>query len=202
MNINMVLDHLFIVLVSVLITIGLGVPIGIWAYLSKRFRRVILRVVELLQTVPALALLGLIMIVLGAGKPTVITGLILYSLLPVVQNTYLGLEEVDPGIREVARGMGMTKRYRLLRVELPLASPYIFSGIRLATVTAVGVAVFGTFVGGGGLGRPIYQGIRVSNAGLILSSTLSLVVMAVSLDFIMAVIEKRLYRRFLPATVS
>ena len=86
-------------------------------------------------------------------------GLLLYSLLPIVQNTYVGLSEVDASIKEVATGMGMTRLYRLIIVEMPIAFPFIFTGIRIATVTAVGVAVFATFVGGGGLGSVIYQGI-------------------------------------------
>lgn len=196
MTLAMVGDHLLIVFISVLLTIVLGVPLGICAYFYPKAGKVILGVVEVLQTVPAMALLGIIMVFMGAGKGTVIVGLLLYSMLPVVQNTHLGLSEVDRGIKEVAIGMGMTKMYRLLHVELPLAFPLIFAGIRIATVTAVGVAVFGTFVGGGGLGSVIYKGIRVRNMQLIVSSTLALMVMAIGFDVIMGFIEKRLHRRF------
>lgn len=196
MTLAMVGDHLLIVFISVLLTIVLGVPLGICAYFYPKAGKVILGVVEVLQTVPAMALLGIIMVFMGAGKGTVIVGLLLYSMLPVVQNTHLGLSEVDRGIKEVAIGMGMTRMYRLLHVELPLAFPLIFAGIRIATVTAVGVAVFGTFVGGGGLGSVIYKGIRVRNMQLIVSSTLALMVMAIGFDVIMGFIEKRLHRRF------
>lgn len=199
MSLNMALDHLYIVFFAVLLTIVFGVPLGICAYYFKAFRRIILWCVEILQTIPAMALLGMIMILLGAGKLTVILGLLLYSLLPVVQNTYLGLSEVNPSIKEAARGMGMTRFYRLLHVELPIAFPYIFTGIRIAVVTSVGVAVFATFVGGGGLGNVIYQGIRIQNMPLIISSTLTLMVMAMVFDTVFALIEKRLYRRFSPA---
>lgn len=200
MTAAMIWDHLFLVFVSVLLTIGVGVPLGVLAYTCKPWRRTVLWLVEVLQTVPAMALLGIIMVFLGAGKATVVTGLLLYSLLPVVQNTCLGLTQVDPGVKEVARGMGMTKLYRLLHVEGPIAFPYIFTGIRIAVVTSVGVAVFATFVGGGGLGRAIYQGIRVSNMGLILRSTTTLMVMAVGFDIILALVEKRLYQRFSPGS--
>lgn len=196
MTVNMVLDHLFVVVVSVALTIAVGVSLGICAYFFPRVRRVILGIVEILQTIPAMALLGVIMVFLGAGKNTVIIGLLLYSLLPVVQNTYVGLREVDPAIKEVATGMGMTRMYRLIHVELPIAFPLIFTGIRIAAVTAVGVAVFGAFVGGGGLGSVIYRGIRFQNMELILVSTFTLMVMAIVLDVIMAVVEKRLQRRF------
>lgn len=196
MTANMVLEHLLIVLASVALTIIVGVPLGVCAYFFPKVRKIVLGIVEILQTIPAMALLGVIMVFLGAGKNTVIIGLLLYSLLPVVQNTYVGLSEVDPSIKEVATGMGMTKMYRLIHVELPIAFPLIFTGIRISAVTAVGVAVFGTFVGGGGLGSVIYHGIRLQNMQLILTSTLALMAMAIIIDVVMSVIEKRLQGRF------
>ena len=196
MTVTMILEHLSIVLISVVLTIIVGVPLGVCAYLFKGVRKMILTVVEILQTIPALALLGVIMVFFGAGKVTVVTGLILYSLLPVVQNTYLGLKEVSPAMKEVATGMGMTRFYQLIHVEMPIAFPFIFTGIRIATVTAVGVAVFATFVGGGGLGSVIYRGIHIQNMGMIMSSTAVLMVMAVGFDTIIAVIERWLQHRF------
>ncbi|MDD4402176.1 MAG: ABC transporter permease [Desulfitobacteriaceae bacterium] len=195
MDFTMVFEHLYIVLISVVMTVLIGLPLGILAYSWPSFRKVILWVVDVLQTIPALALLGIIMVFLGAGKLTVIIGLVLYSLLPIVHNTYLGLNGVNPAIKEAARGMGMTKFYRLVRVELPLAFPVIFTGIRIASVTAIGVAVFATFVGGGGLGSIIYRGIYIQNMKLLLSGTLTLMAMAVLFDSVMAYVEKRLYRR-------
>jgi len=195
MTLTMVLDHLYLVTASVLFTILAGVPLGVSAYLYPPVRKLILWATDVLQTVPALALLGIIMVFAGAGKTTVIVGLVLYSLLPVVHNTYLGLSQVDGGIKEAALGMGMTKAYRLLRVELPLAFPVIFTGIRIATVTAIGVAVFSSFVGGGGLGSIIYRGIHIQNMSLILSGTATLMAMAVFFDYLMGYLEKQLYRR-------
>lgn len=191
----MLLDHIYIVLISVFLTILIGVPMGVVSYFYKSVSKILLWMVDILQTIPALALLGVIMVIFGAGKLTVIIGLVLYSLLPVVHNTYLGLSEVDPGIKEAARGMGMTKLYRLIHIELPIAFPVVFTGIRIATVTAIGVAVFAVFVGGGGLGTIIYRGIRVQNMNLILSGTLTLMAMAIIFDNVMAWIEKRLYKR-------
>jgi len=195
MTADMVLGHLFIVLVSVVLTIIVGVPLGVCAYFFAGVRKIILGVVEILQTIPAMALLGVIMVFLGAGKNTVILGLLLYSLLPVVQNTYVGLSEMDPAIKEVATGMGMTRIYQLIHVELPIVFPLIFTGIRISTVTAVGVAVFGAFVGGGGLGSVIYRGIRIQNMRLILTSTFALMAMAIVFDVVMAMIERRLQGR-------
>ena len=109
MSWDAIFEHLFIVLSASILSIAVGLPLGIWAYVSPRIRPIILRVVDLLQTIPSLALLGIIMVVLDPGKLTVITGITLYSLLPIVRNTCLGLQEVDPGVKEAARGMGMSK---------------------------------------------------------------------------------------------
>jgi len=195
MSLDMVLEHLYIVLISIFVTILIGLPLGIFAYMNRQARKIILWIVDILQTIPALALLGIIMVFFGAGKLTVIIGLVLYSLLPVVRNTFLGLDDIDPAIKEAARGMGMSQVHRLIHVEIPIAFPVIFTGIRISTVTAIGVAVFATFVGGGGLGSVIYRGIHIQNMNLILSGTFTLMAMAVIFDGVMAYIEKRLYGR-------
>lgn len=195
MNGDIIFEHLSIVLLSVLFAIVIGLPLGILAYMKKPIRSVILWVVDILQTIPALALLGIIMVFLGAGKVTVIIGLVLYSLLPIVHNTYLGLSNIEPAIIEAADGMGMSRIYRLFHVELPIAFPVIFTGIRIATVTSIGTAVFATFVGGGGLGSTIYRGIHIQNINQILFGTLSLMGMAILFDGVMSYIEKRLYRK-------
>ena len=138
----LVLEHLFIVLAASILSITIGLPLGIWAYACPRIRGLILRVVDILQTIPALALLGIIMVLLDPGKLTVVTGITLYSLLPIVRNTCLGLQQVDPGVKEAARGMGMSKTYRTLLVDFPLAFPTVFTGSRIAVVNALGTAVF------------------------------------------------------------
>lgn len=192
MSWSLIWEHLFIVLSASILSIVLGLMLGIWAYISSKASKIILRVVDLLQTIPSLALLGMIMVVLKPGKLTVIIGITLYSLLPIVRNTCLGLQEVDPGVKEAARGMGMSKPYRILAVEFPLAFPTVFTGIRIAVVNAIGTAVFAAFVGGGGLGGVITQGIRISSMKLILSATGVLMVIAVALDFLMSWFEKKM----------
>ena len=186
---TVILEHLFIVLAASILSIAIGLPLGIWAYVSPRARGVILRVVDLLQTIPSLALLGIIMVVLDPGKLTVILGITLYSLLPIVRNTCLGLQEVDPGVKEAARGMGMSKPRRILMVEFPLAFPTVFTGIRIAVVNAIGTAVFAAFVGGGGLGGVITQAIRIKNMPVIAAATGVLMVIAVALDLVMGWFE-------------
>lgn len=189
---NLIWEHLFIVLAAGILSIIIGLPLGILAYLFPKARPVILRIVDILQTIPALALLGIIMVFFGAGKVTVVTGIMLYSLLPIVRNTYLGLEQVDPGVKEAALGMGMSRSYRLFRVEFPLAFPTIFTGIRIAVVNAIGTAVFAAFVGGGGIGGVLNRGIRVQDMSLILKGTAALMAIAIVLDLLMGLFEGKM----------
>ena len=191
---SLICEHLFIVLAASILSIAIGLPLGIWAYVSKTARPAILRAVDLLQTIPSLALLGIIMVFLDPGKLTVIIGITLYSLLPIVRNTCLGLQEVDPGVKEAARGMGMSKPYRVLMVEFSLAFPTVFTGIRIAVVNAIGTAVFAAFVGGGGLGGVITQAIRISDMKLILAATGVLMVIAVVLDLLMGWFETQMHK--------
>ena len=194
MSWDLIFQHLFIVLAASLLSIAVGLPLGIWAYVSKVARPIILRIVDLLQTIPSLALLGIIMVVLDPGKLTVITGITLYSLLPIVRNTCLGLQEVDPGVKEAARGMGMSKPYRVLMVEFPLAFPTVFTGISIAVVNAIGTAVFAAFVGGGGLGDFIYAGISSNDNMLILMGAIP----AALLAFVLGSLVDALQRKVVP----
>ena len=190
MSWSLVWEHLYIVLLSVLLSVAVGLPLGVLAYLSPSARRPILWISDLFQTIPSLALLGILMVFFGAGKVTVIVGITLYSLLPIVRNTSLGLTEVDAGLKEAARGCGMNRSQQLFSVELPQAQPMIFTGIRIAVVNAIGTAVFAAFVGGGGLGSAIYQGIRTQNYNLILLPTAVLMVIAFLFDTLMGRLEK------------
>ena len=195
MSMKVILEHLMVVFAALCLTLAVGLPMGILAYFNKTFKSVIFRITDILQTIPSLALLGIIMIFLGGNKLTVIVGLFLYSLLPVVRNTYTGLSGIDPAIKEAAKGMGMGRFYQLIHVELPIAFPVIFTGIRIAVINQISAAVFGTFVGGGGLGTVIYRGMATMNMKLILFGTGSLMVMAVLFDTVMGIVEKRLYAR-------
>ena len=189
---SLVWEHLFIVLSASILSVIVCAMLGILAYIFPKARGIILRIVDLLQTIPSLALLGIIMVFLNPGKLTVIIGITLYSLLPIVRNTFLGLQGVDDGVKEAARGMGMSKPYRILTVEFPLAFPTVFTGIRIAVVNAIGTAVFAAFVGGGGLGGVITQGIRISSMKMILSATGVLMIIAVVLDLLMSWFEKQM----------
>lgn len=192
LEMKFVWEHLYLVVMSSIFTIIIGLLLGVISYLVEPLSSIILKIVDIFQTIPVLAVLGLAMIAFGASSGTVIFGLVIYSLLPVVRNTYVGLSDVDPGIKEAAKGMGMTKMQRLFLVELQLAFPMIFTGIRIAVVTSIGTAVFGAFVGGGGLGATINKAILIQDMNTLLQSTLALMIMAVIFDFGMAYVEDKL----------
>ena len=191
MTVTMVLQHLYLVVISVLLVILTGVPLGVFSYYHPKAGKAVLTVVDLVQTIPALAVMGLLMMVFGANSVTVIIALVLYLLLPVVRNTNTGLQSVSPVLKETADAMGMSRWQKLQRVEFPMAFPFILTGIRIAVVTAVGVAVFGTFVGGGGLGNLLYRGVRIQDAGMIMKGTLALIVMSTVFDYLLGLLEKK-----------
>lgn len=195
MNFDVVLDHLYLVVMASLFATIIGLILGVIVYMFKGIRPLILQIIDIVQTIPALAILGILMIFFGGNSTTVIIGLVLYSLLPIVRNTYVGLESIDPSIKEAATGMGMTKIQKLFRVELGLAFPMIFTGIRIAVVTSIGTAVFGAFVGGGGLGNTINRAILIQDMSTLMMATASLMVMAIIFDYGMGFLEKRLKTR-------
>ncbi len=188
-------EHMVLVLIAIAFSTVLGVLLGIISYWVPYLDKVILWVVDSLQTIPSLALLALLMIFFGLGNVTLVVGLVLYSLLPIVRNTYIGLTGVPPYLKDAARGMGMSKLQRMFKVELPLSFPLIFSGIKIATVTALSIAVIGVLIGSGGLGYPIYRGIQTSNFLAITLWTIPVVIMAMVFDFLMSKIEEKLVKR-------
>jgi len=191
MEMQYVIQHIELVLVSFVFTGVIGLILGVIGYNFSRIGKVILMIVDILQTIPVLALLGIIMIFFGPTFTTVVIGLVLYSLLPVVRNTMTGLKQIDSGIIEAAMGMGMNKMQRLWKVEFPLAFPVIFTGLKISVVTSIGIAVFGAVVGGGGLGSTINYAIRIGSGEILFQATLVLVIMSVIIDATMSLIERR-----------
>lgn len=188
--VNAALQHAYLVVMASGFILTIGLSLGILAYVVPAVRKPVLLVLDLFQTIPTLATLGFLVVLVGANATTVIIGLILYSLLPVVKNTLVGLDRVDPGIKEAAQGMGMPRWKRLVQVELPLAFPMVYAGMRIALVTSIGFAVFGAIVGGGGLGTLLYRGVRNQNMTMILTGTLTLMILSVIIDGTMGWIEK------------
>ena len=180
------LQHLYVVLVSVAIATVVGVALGLATYRRERARGAVLAVAGVFLTIPSLALFGLFIGWLGLGTLPVIVALVMYSLLPIVRNTVVGLRGVDPAIVESAQGMGMGRVSRLLRIELPLAWPVILTGMRVSTLLCVGIAAIGAYVRGPGLGNDIFTGLaRIGSAvavNLVLGGIVGIVVLAILLD--------------------
>ncbi len=192
---NLIIEHMFIVFIAILISALIGIALGVAAYWLRYVDKLILWIVEIIQTIPSLALLAMLMIIFGLGNTTIIVGLVLYALMPIARNTHTGLSDAPPFMKDAAKGMGMTKFQRLVRVELPLAFPLIFAGIKIALVNSLSIAVMGVLIGAGGLGYPIYRGIQTLSMHLILAGAVPVVLMALVFDFFMSKIERRLMKR-------
>ncbi len=181
--------------ISISIAILVGIPLGILITRQPRLRQPILGFANIMQTIPSLALFGFLIPVPGIGgigSTPAIVALTLYSLLPIIRNTYTGIASIDPAIREVGKGMGMTDRQLLLQVEIPLALGFIFAGTRVATVIAIGLATIAAAIGAGGLGDFIFQGISTVDPQLILAGAVPAALMAIVADAILGAIENSL----------
>ncbi|MBW4563190.1 MAG: ABC transporter permease [Mojavia pulchra JT2-VF2] len=189
------LEHLFMVGIAISIAILIGIPLGILITRQTNLRQPILGIANILQTIPSLALFGLLIpvpVIGGIGVVPAIVALILYSLLPIIRNTYTGITGVDSAIREAGRGMGMTDQQLLFQVEIPLAVGVILAGVRVATVIAIGIATIAAAIGAGGLGVFIFRGIAVVNNQLILAGAVPAAVIALIADLAIGWMEKRL----------
>jgi osmoprotectant transport system permease protein len=187
-------QHLQITLSGVFIAVVIGVITGIVITRHKTIAGIIMTITDVIQTIPSMALLAILMMVFGLGDTTVIIALFLYSLLPVMRNTFAGLISVDKSLLEAGSGMGMTKLQILVKVTLPLALPIILSGIRVALVTALGIATMGVLIGSGGLGTFIYRGLQMANIRLILSGAIPLSILAIGIDILLGYSERKMFR--------
>jgi osmoprotectant transport system permease protein len=185
-------EHMKITGVAVLLAILVGVPLGIYITKNKKVSSVILSTANVFQTLPSLALFGLIIPIMGIGFKPAIFVLFLYALLPIIKNTYIGINNIDSSIIEAGRGMGMTKTQILTMVEIPLALPIIMGGIRISTVINIGTATIAALIGAGGLGDFIFKGISMGNNHLILAGAIPTALLAISVDFILGIVEKKL----------
>lgn len=192
---QLTLEHLFMVSIAIGIAIVISIPLGVLITRVTSLRQPILIIANILQTIPSLALFGLLIPIPkigGIGARPAIFALTLYSLLPIIRNTYTGITNVDPAIREAGRGMGMTDFQLLLQVEIPLAMEVILAGVRVATVIAIGVATIAAAIGAGGLGELIFRGISVVNNDLILAGAIPSAVIALIADFGIGLLEGKL----------
>ena len=188
-------EHLALVLVAMLIAILIGVPLGLLIVHRPVLRTIAVGVANVFQTIPSLALFGFLIpmpFIGGIGKRTAIVALVLYALLPILRNTYVGLTEIDPAVLESAEAMGMTRSQILFRVRLPLASAFILAGVRTATIITIGVATIAAAIGAGGLGTFIFRGVALVSNGLLLAGAIPAALLALAADFLLGIIERRL----------
>ena len=191
---QLTLEHLVLVGLSISIAAGIGLPLGVLMTRKPRLSGPILTFANAVQTIPSLALFGFLIplpFIGGIGVRTAIVALVLYSLLPIIRNTFTGISGVDPAIREAGRGMGMTDLQLLWTVEIPLALSVIFAGLRVATVLCVGIATIAAAVGAGGLGMFIFRGVSMVDSRLILAGAIPAAALALIADFGLGAIEKR-----------
>ncbi|MEI3613390.1 ABC transporter permease [Pseudogracilibacillus sp. SO30301A] len=188
---TLTIEHLYMSLSGVLFAIVIGVPIALIMTRNEKLAVTVQTTVSMIQTIPSLALLLLIMIVFGLGYTTTIIALVCYSFLPIIMNTYVGLQNVDEHLIEAGEGMGMTPLQLLLQVKFPLALPTMMVGFRVAMVICIGIATIATFVGAGGLGQLIFRGILSTDDVKILAGSIPAALLAISIDFLLKFAEGR-----------
>jgi len=194
---TLAVQHISIVAVAVGLAILTGVPIGIAITHNKRAADSVLYVAAIIVTIPSIALFGLMIPILstigqGIGWLPAVIAILLYSQLPIIRNTYTAITNVDPALRESARGMGMTPLQRLRRVEIPIAVPVIMAGVRTAVVMNIGVAAIAAYIGAGGLGVLISRGISQTDSRQLIAGALAVSLLAIVADYALLMLQKRL----------
>jgi osmoprotectant transport system permease protein len=186
---NLLGQHIYLSVISVLIAVIIGIPLGILISREPKLSKPIIGTTNVIQAVPSLALLGFLIPFIGIGSAPAIIMVVLYSLLPIVKNTYTGLTNIDSDILEAAKGIGLTKSQTMKKVQLPLAFPMIMAGIRISAVTAVGLMTIAAFVGAGGLGYLVFSGVQTVDNYMILAGAIPACILALLIDFIVGKLE-------------
>lgn len=186
------IEHISLAGTAVMLACSIGVPIGFMIANNTKLAKNVMNIANVIQTIPSLALFAFAMPLFGIGAKPAIFALFLYALLPIIKNTLLGIHNVDPSIIEAARGMGMSKIQIMFKVQVPLAIAVIMGGVRIATVTGIGIATIAALIGAGGLGSLIYAGIGMGNNEMILTGAISSAMLALFADFILGFVEKKL----------
>lgn len=194
-------EHISLTLISLGIAIVIGVSLGIWLTRRKNISSFALGVVSVIQTIPSLALLGFLLPLVGIGVLPAVIALFLYALLPIVRSTFTGIEEVSSSVKEAALGMGMSGWQILWRVELPLALPMMFAGIRTAAVINVGIATLCALIASGGLGAFIFRGVALNDPRMILAGAIPAAILALFFDGVLALVQRYIRKLILPVLV-
>lgn len=194
---ELVIEHIQLTLVSTVFVLLIAIPLGILVTrpFARRITPVILGLANIGQAAPSIGLLVILVIIMGTGFETAVYGLVAYSVLPVLRNTMVGLEQVDRSVIEAGRGMGMTKALVLVRIELPLAVPVILAGVRTALVINVGTAALATFINGGGLGDMINNGLKLRRDTVLLTGSVLTAALALTIDYVAGLAERYLRPR-------
>ena len=187
---SLLIEHIELTAISVGLAILIGVPLGILICSVRPLEKPVLGVSSVIQAIPSMALLGFAIPFLGIGTLPAVVTVILYSLLPIIKNTYTGISNIAPEITEAATGIGLTKSQILTRVQIPLALPVIMAGVRISAVTAVGLMTIAAFIGAGGLGFLVFSGIRTVNNNQILAGAIPACLLALAVDFLVGLVEK------------
>lgn len=185
-------QHIQMVLIALAISVVMGLVIGYLITFNKKAATVVLYIANILMTIPSLALFAFLVPFMGLNMTPVIFGLVMYTQLPIIRNVYVGLTNVDPNVIDSARGMGMTPLKINLKIRLPLALPVIFAGIRTSVVLGIGIGAIAAYVGAGGLGVYIFQGINRGNINMILAGAILIALISFIIDKILQFIQKRM----------
>ncbi|QHS23683.1 ABC transporter permease [Virgibacillus sp. MSP4-1] len=191
------LEHMQLVGLSVVIAIAIGVPLGIYLTTNDYLAETVLQMANVMMTIPSIALFGIMIPILslidqGIGFVPAVIALILYSQLPIIRNTYVAIKNVDPHIKDAAKGMGMNTIQKLRKVEIPNALPVIMAGVRQAVIMNIGIGAIAAFIGAGGLGVLINQGIARTNSTIVMAGAIAISIMAIVVDMLLGLFQKKM----------
>lgn len=185
-------EQIYIAGFAILLGVVVAVPLGVLLTRFPKTAKYVMSISSMLQTIPSLALLALMIPIFGIGKLPSIVALFIYSLLPILRNTYIGMAKVNRNLVDAAKGMGMTTMQSILKVEIPMAMPIIMSGIRLSTIYVISWSTLASYIGAGGLGDFIFNGLNLYNPSLIIGGTIPVTILAILADYLLGKLEKKI----------
>ncbi|HEO3039733.1 TPA: ABC transporter permease [Streptococcus agalactiae] len=188
-------EQVYISFFAIALGIAIAVPLGVVLTRFPKVAKIIIAIASMLQTIPSLALLALMIPLFGIGKIPAIVALFIYSLLPILRNAYIGMNNVNPTLKDCAKGMGMKPIQSIFQVELPLATPIIMAGIRLSTIYVISWATLASYIGAGGLGDLIFSGLNLFQSKLILGGTIPVIILSLIIDYLLGLLETALTPR-------
>ncbi len=194
---ELLVQHIILTLIAIAFITVIGLILGMFMTRHRIFAKIVLAITNFLYTIPSIALFGFLVIFTGIGDTSAIIALVLYGLLPIIRNTYVGIREVDPQIIESALGMGSTNMQMLFKVQFPLALPVIFAGFRTMVIMTIALAGIASFIGAGGLGVAIWRGITTNFPAMTIAGSLLVALLAILTDFVIERVERRVKKRFL-----